>query len=55
LKKAKDGSIQVATDNFQRIMELTASNRDVLREEMPFVDVDHHLLSAIYSLYHGRK
>jgi len=55
LEKAKKGSIQVATDNFQRIMELTASNRDVLREEMPFVDVDHHLLSAIYSLYHGRK
>jgi len=55
LDKAKGGSIQIATDNFQRIMELTASNRDVLREEMPFVDVDHHLLSAIYSLYHGRK
>ncbi|MGA1819751.1 MAG: ATP-binding protein [Thermoplasmatota archaeon] len=55
LEKAKGGSIQVATDNFQRIMELTSSNRDVLREEMPFVDVDHHLLSAIYSLYHGRK
>ncbi|MBN1539885.1 MAG: AAA family ATPase [Candidatus Thermoplasmatota archaeon] len=55
MEKARGGSIQVATDNFQRIMELTASNRDVLREEMPFVDVDHHLLSAIYSLYHGNR
>lgn len=55
LIKAEGGSIQVATDNFQNIMELTAANRDVLKEEMPYVDVDHHLLSAIYSLYHGRK
>jgi hypothetical protein len=55
LKKAEEGSIQVATDNFQKIMELTNSNRDTLKEELPFVDVDHHLLSAIYSLYHGRK
>ncbi|MBN1389419.1 MAG: AAA family ATPase [Candidatus Thermoplasmatota archaeon] len=55
MDKAKIGSIQVATDNFQRILELTSSNRDVLGEEMPFVDVDHHLLSAIYSLYHGSK
>ncbi|MFO8050682.1 MAG: ATP-binding protein [Thermoplasmatota archaeon] len=55
LARAEDGSIQVATDNFQKIMELTTANRDVLREEMPYVDVDHHLLSAIYSSYHGRK
>ncbi len=55
LKKAEEGSIQVATDNFQKIMELTNSNRDTLKEELPYVDVDHHLLSAIYSLYHGRK
>jgi shikimate kinase len=55
LEKAESGSIQVATDNFQKIMDLTGSNRDILREELPYVDVDHHLLSAIYSLYHGSK
>lgn len=55
LKSAEEGSIQVATDNFQKIMELTGSNKDTLKEELPYVDVDHHLLSAIYSLYHGRK
>lgn len=55
LDKAEKGSIQVATDSFQKIMDLTGSNKDTLREELPYVDVDHHLLSAIYSLYHGRK
>lgn len=55
LSTAEGGSIQIATDNFQKIMELTAANRDVLKEELPYVDVDHHLLSAIYSMYHGRK
>ena len=54
LERAESGSIQVATEYFQKIMDLTRSNRDILREELPFVDVDHHLLSAIYSLYHGR-
>ncbi|HHD15871.1 MAG: hypothetical protein DRN37_08765 [Thermoplasmata archaeon] len=55
VEKAEKGSIQEATDQFQKIMELTVANRELLREELPFVDVDHHLLSAIYSLYHGRK
>jgi hypothetical protein len=55
LEKAEEGSINVATDSFQKIMDLTGSNREILKEELPYVDVDHHLLSAIYSLYHGRK
>lgn len=55
MKNAREGQIQKATDNFQKIMELTRANRDLVREMMPFVDVDHHLLSAIYSVYYGRK
>ena len=55
LEKAEMGSIHDATDNFQKILNLTQTNRDILREELPYVDVDHHLLSAIYSLYYGRK
>jgi len=55
LEVARTGGIQKATDNFQRIMELTRTNRDLIREEMPFVDVDHHLLSAIYSVFYGRN
>jgi tetratricopeptide (TPR) repeat protein/DNA-binding MarR family transcriptional regulator len=52
---AREGQIQKATDNFQRIMELTRLNRDSIRDEMPYVDVDHHLLSAIYSVFYGRN
>ncbi|MDG6226131.1 MAG: ATP-binding protein [Candidatus Thermoplasmatota archaeon] len=55
MKNAREGQIQKATDNFQKIMELTRANRDLVREMMPFVDVDHHLLSAIYSVFYGRK
>jgi tetratricopeptide (TPR) repeat protein len=55
LEAAKEGHIQKATDNFQRIMELTRLNRDLIRDEMPYVDVDHHLLSAIYSVFYGRS
>jgi hypothetical protein len=52
VSRAAKGSIKEATDQFQRIMSLTSANRDILREEMPFVDIDHHLLSAIYSLHY---
>jgi hypothetical protein len=55
LESARDGQIQKATDNFQRIMELTRLNRDSIRDEMPYVDVDHHILSAIYSVFYGRN
>ena len=55
LESAESGEIHKSTDNFQKIMELTRANRDALSEEMPFVDVDHHLLSAIYSVYYGRS
>ncbi len=50
--RANKGSIKEATDQFQRIMALTGANKDILREEMPYVDIDHHLLSAIYSLHY---
>ncbi|MGA1822701.1 MAG: AAA family ATPase [Thermoplasmatota archaeon] len=55
LREAEEGNIHHATDNFQKIMELIQSNREALREEMPFVDMDHHILSAIYSVYYGRS
>ena len=55
LETAESGEIHKSTDNFQKIMELTRANRDALSEEMPYVDVDHHLLSAIYSVYYGRS
>ena len=55
LREAENGNIHNATDNFQKIMELIQSNREALREEMPFVDMDHHILSAIYSVFYGRS
>jgi len=55
VSKTNRGSIKEATDQFHRIMALTSANRDILREEMPYVDIDHHLLSAIYSLHYVKR
>jgi len=55
VKEAKKGSIQGAMDRFQKMMELIQANRTTLKESMPYVDVDHHLLNAIYVAYYGNQ
>ncbi len=55
VNEAMVGGIQEALERFQKLMELIGPNISILKESMPFVDVDHHLLSAIYSAYYKNQ
>ncbi len=55
VNKALEGGIQEALERFQKLMELIGPNISILKEGMPFIDVDHHLLSAIYSSYYKNQ
>ncbi len=55
INEAMEGGIHEALEKFQKLMELIGPNISILKESMPFVDVDHHLLSAIYSSYYKNQ